>query len=393
MALILRTVMKQDAKGLLDQRAAERWDENGTSAQVTMFLTDDTGIAQERIKELEYYLDEAMTENSIQEESTEESSSGGSVEDTESEKRLWTDAYSALGVITISNGSKSLTRNAVGVGGDFYLFHPVHMLTGQFLRREDTMTDRVVLDEDTAWNLFGSNDIIGQTINIGGVPHQIVGVYRQEDDKVAKAAGLSESYVFLSYESLWRYGNITGSGLITSSGTDNTTTNTSGAGSSTSSSSGTVGEVTGSADSDPAGIRCYEVVMPNPVDGFAAKIVTEKLTSVSSSQRIIVDNTARFGFTNLYDVLKNLGVRSMITKPIVYPYWENIARSHENKQAILMVLYVLFLVMGLLIITVAIVQGYRHKKWTVGGIWQTLKDRKYDMESRMKYQHDKWRYF
>ena len=44
--------------------------------------------------------------------------------------RLWVDAYSADGKITLVNGRNTLDANAIGIGGDFFLFHPLKLITG-----------------------------------------------------------------------------------------------------------------------------------------------------------------------------------------------------------------------------------------------------------------------
>lgn len=46
--------------------------------------------------------------------------------------RLWVDAYSADGKITLVNGRNTLDANAIGIGGDFFLFHPLKLITGSY---------------------------------------------------------------------------------------------------------------------------------------------------------------------------------------------------------------------------------------------------------------------
>ena len=37
------------------------------------------------------------------------------------------------------------------------------------------MDDKVIVDEDAAWQLFGSNDVVGMQIIIGGIPITLPG--------------------------------------------------------------------------------------------------------------------------------------------------------------------------------------------------------------------------
>ena len=58
----------------------------------------------------------------------------------------------------------------------------------------------------------------------------------------------------------------------------------------------------------------------------------------------IVENSSRFGLMNRFTVLRNFGIRSMNTKNIVFPYWENRARAYEDLAALLLILELLCLV-------------------------------------------------
>ena len=71
-------------------------------------------------------------------------------------------AFSPIERITLQNGKKSVSAKAIGVAGDFFLFHPLKLLDGSFFSGSDVMQDYVVIDEDMAWQLFGSNDVAGK---------------------------------------------------------------------------------------------------------------------------------------------------------------------------------------------------------------------------------------
>lgn len=74
--------------------------------------------------------------------------------------RLWVDAYSADGKITLVNGKNTLDANAIGIGGDFFMFHPLKPITGSYFSGNDLMQDYCIIDQDAAWQLFGSNDVV-----------------------------------------------------------------------------------------------------------------------------------------------------------------------------------------------------------------------------------------
>ncbi len=96
---------------LLDQNAAKRWAEGNDAAQVSCFFTESTEIDKNKIMSFEHELDTLLKEASITA--------------PNENARLWVDAYSASGKITLSSGKTSLQdASAVGIGGDFFLFFP-----------------------------------------------------------------------------------------------------------------------------------------------------------------------------------------------------------------------------------------------------------------------------
>ena len=187
---------------LPDQNAAVRWSKNHDVAQISIFFTEDQKITEDSVKELAWKLTQALTEQAIGKD--EKKSSG----------RELVMAYSAEGQITLNREGKTLTVNAVGVGGDFFLFHPLTLLSGQYLNTSLDMKDGIVLDEDTAWQLFGSSNIVGQTVEIGGLPFYIRGVVKKPTGRLEKAAGLSQSLVFVDYAMLQKYGSFGGGGFV-----------------------------------------------------------------------------------------------------------------------------------------------------------------------------------
>ena len=405
---ILQLYRNGVVSGLLDQNEAGRWSQDTNTAQVSIFFAPDADITQDNIREFEYNIAKALTDNSITETSQ------------QTDARLWADCYSAYGSVVLTNGSKNITTQVMGVGGDFFLFHPVELVAGSYFSGNDLMKDSVIIDEDMAFQLFGSDNVIGQSVTISGIPHYVVGVVKRERGKFADAAGLSQSLAYLSYESLRQYGSFsdsvplqtdqaTGGTGSTGTATTGNTAGTTGTGitSLTTGATGTSGKgksaagtsaqsVIGSSTSNAAlqtdQITCYEAVLPNPVQGFAASLLQQKL-SLSPDESRIVDNSARFGIPVLAKTILSFGTRSMQTNALCYPYWENIARGWEDVLAFVILVQGISIFILLSIVVVTIVQAYRHKKWTVAGIWKTLMDKKYDMESKIKYHNEKWKYF
>ena len=378
--IILGLICRIIISNLDDQMTAERWSDDSRAAMVSLFFTEDQTVTVDTIKKLEYTMEKKMKEVGIMSDDDDDNDSAGkgskkivdtkpidgqkdpTTEETVSEKppKIYNSSYSAQGISTLAfENRKAENINTIGIGGDFFLFHPIELVSGGYFGGDDLMKDKIVVDEFLAWELFGSSDIIGQCVTISGVNHYIAGVVKSPSGRFNEEAGLSKSVVILSYDSLAKYGTIL---------------------------SGRTNEAEISEDGakmQVGGISCYEVVMPNPVDGIAARVVKES-AGLDDKYIRVVDNTNRFSGFALLEVIKDFGIRSMWTQPIFYPYWENVARAWEDVLGVLFLIRIICKVIFWLIVAGFIVYAYRHKTWTVRGVVEDLADRKYEFEARRR---------
>ncbi len=301
------------------QRMANRWDADGGMAQVSCFFSHDAAISEDMLETFRHSIDSALQEASVTQDSPNASA------------RLWTDAYSADGMITVESDKSKLDAHAIGIGGDFFQFHPLRLLDGSYFSGNDLNSDYCILDEDGAWQLFGSNDVAGMTVMIAGMPHLIAGVVHRDDGYLARAAGLESTIVYVSYSTLERYG-----------------TN--------------------------YGINHYEVVMPNPVRSFAYQYVAEHI-GVDEQNLEVVENSKRFKLLERIKAIPAFATRSMNGKAIIYPYWENIARGYEDLLTVIALFGILFLAYPAILLTIYLMIRWKHKTWTVKGVYLHLKDK------------------
>ena len=84
-------------------------------------------------------------------------------------------------------------------------------------------------------------------------------------------------------------------------------------------------------------------MLASPVKDFGKEAVVNALDLEESAYEII-ECSARFDLKHRLDVIKNFGIRSMTTKNIVFPYWENRARGYEDISALFLVLEIISLV-------------------------------------------------
>ena len=218
---------------LLSQSAAERWrGENELAfAQVSCFMPESAPLSEEQIykfrTDMVAKLDEASLKHGV-------------------DGQLIHDAWSAFGKVKISLGRKNAEVNAVAVGGSFFDFHPLTLVSGTYLSPGDLMKDRVLLDRDCAWLLFGSDDVAGMDFEINGQPFVVAGVIKREDDRFSAKAYTDGMGIYMSYEAYSRL-------------------NTS------------------------AAISCYELVMAEPVEGFVYRAVAEKVPVPGRVSRVVTE--------------------------------------------------------------------------------------------------------
>ncbi len=291
------------------QQMAKRWSETGNAAQVSCFFAAGSDTTEDTILMFEHGIDSALTEASV----VQESENPGA--------RLWTDAYSADGKITLTNNKSSVSADAIGIGGDFFLFHPLRLLNGAYFSGNDLMQDYCVIDEDAAWQLFGSSDVAGMTVYIAGIPHIVTGVVERPAGRLAESAGLDGTLVYVSLETLENLGT-------------------------------------------SYGINHYEIVMPDPVTGFAYNHVKENLGSDEKAAEV-VENSTRYSLLSRLKLIGQFGTRSMNGKGIIYPYWENIARGYEDILTVLTLLSLILLLYPAVLLLAAFVIWWRHKGWTL----------------------------
>lgn len=316
---ILLAIAGHTMRALPEQSMAERWSPEGNAAQISCFFSQRAGITPDRLEEFEHCLDSYLTENSVEAASDNPGA------------RLWADTYSGEGKISLTSERATVEADAVGFGGDFFLFHPQELLYGNYFSGNDLNQDYCVIDEDAAWQLFGSSNVAGMTVSIGGIPYIVQGVIRRPAGRMIGAAGLDSTCVYVTYRTLERYGAV-------------------------------------------SGINHYEIVMPDPVKQFAYKYVKEQLGR-EERETEVVENSSRFDLVNCLKRIRNFDTRSMNGRAILYPYWENLARGYEDRVGLLLVSAVAVLVYPILYGIVSFLYFWRHKGWTFKDLWIKIKDR------------------
>ena len=314
----------QILKGLYDQQMATRWSKEGKASQISVFFAEDEVTDENYFKGIEQSIEKALKEASIMKE--------------KENARLWIDAFSKSGKVILTSERANVELTALGVGGEFFRFHPQKLISGSLFREDSMMQDGVVIDEETAWQLFGSSNVAGMQIMIGQVPHFITGVIERPKGRLEAAAGLEKPVCYLSWSSLQNYGTVMGG-------------------------------------------FTYEVVMPNPIKGFAFSTLQ---TAVGNNREdiVLVENSNRYGVLQLVKVIQNFGIRSMSLQGVVFPYWENIARGQEDILALLLLLKGILLIMPSTFVIVLAINLWKRRTWHLKDGMAWIQDKIYESGSR-----------
>ncbi len=252
--------------------------------------------------------------------SSDSTNSSDSSGDTEG--RVWIDAYSSDAVTSVtrpkSDIKSELTSNVTltGVGGDFYLFHPFHMLSGAFIDKDTLNSRQIVLDKDLSFSFFGTYESVGETVLLNGLEYTVVGVCDTSDTKIDNISygDLSHAYVLFSELS-----------SAASSDPSAASTGTSPAGNAA---TGMPGQENGTK---PA-VMCYEAVIPNRLRGIALQNMKTALESTGKQSKdfLIIENTDRFSPIGLYNTVFPIGRTASLREGYNVPFWELSAETAES---------------------------------------------------------------
>ncbi len=333
-ACLLRLYML--GTSLPSQQAAERWQGGSEQhfSQISCFLPGDGPVGKKEIYEFRTAMMEEFHTAAL---------------DAEGTEGLWKDAWSGTGKVTVSSARASGEAACIAVGGDFFAFHPLRLLSGSYFGENDLMKDLVLLDEDLAWLLFGGTQLQGMSIEINGQPFLVGGVIEREQDSASTLAYTAGQGLFMSYDA---YLSLFGK------------------------------DMEGENDC----VTCYEAVMAEPVRGFAARVAKEHFPLGRGE---VLTNTGRFGVDRLLQLLRHIDGRSIQSMGILYPYWENAARVTEDRCARLL------LYAGLALLLPLITAVYWLLRLLVDGkraleeeLWPRVRDRA--EESVRKRQRRRW---
>ena len=318
-SLLLFLLGAGSGKHLLAQRQAERWtgESEERYTQFSAFFGPETGLGLDGVGALRQQITENLTKASI------ELPAGG---------EYFCDAWSGSGSVKVSSGRGSYDAQVLAVGGHFFEFHPQELFSGVLLQENDLLIDRVVIDEQLAWLLYGSTELAGMTVEIGGQEFYIAGVIAREDDRFTKKLADDTPLLYMPFE-------------------------------------------TYRTMDEGCTADCYEIVLPDPAKGFAKALMEECLPKEGCFLR---QNTGRFGFSAAMKSLKSFSTRAVRTEAVAFPLWENAALIAEARGTLCFVLALLMLAYPLVLAGICLVKLVIYAKWRLHGTGKILREKALD---------------
>jgi hypothetical protein len=286
------------------QKQARRWqgDSDTEFSQISCFMSVDNLLTMQQIYDFRTAMLTKFHEAAL---------------DIDNDQQLFCDAWSSFGTANVSSEQGKGQVSVIAVGGNYFDFHPIRLLSGSYITPDDLMQDRVLLDEETAWLLFGGTELSGMSFKINGVPFVVAGVIQREQDFASEKAYSSGMGIYMSYDGY------------------------------------------SSLFEETPGINCYEVVMANPVKGYALGIANEKFPINGG---LIVDNSSRYSYSSIIKLVKQFGERSMQTQGVVLPYWENAARCIEDYCFAVLMVAIITAILPVVLVAVYLVKLLRRGK-------------------------------
>ncbi|MEI8198789.1 MAG: ABC transporter permease [Eubacteriales bacterium] len=243
--------------------------------------------------------------------------------------RLWIDAYSAEATCTVVHAATDIKPEVsaevtlTGVGGDYYLFHPLTLIGGAFLSKDTLDSKKIVLDKELAFKLFGSYDAVGSEVSINQRKYTVIGVVQHGDTKIDKSTSGDLVHAYVLFDELSFLSAAVNPGSISMNGDV--------------SAGGMKTDAAAASDANPAdpstlAVLCYEVVLPDKIDGIAMQNFRSSMETAGKVNKnfLFVDNTNRFSLLRLYDTVFPVGENTVIRQQYKLPFWELSAGMAES---------------------------------------------------------------
>ena len=306
---------------LTDQAAYARWQtEEKPYGQASVYLKEGDGISQDSLAGIRLSIEKALTAGGVP-----------------SEDYPWYFAASRTESAELTGEKTSAKVELTLIYGDYFWLHPLPVRYGWYMDKNAVMRDQIVLDRQTAWELFSADNVAGQFLTWNGQRYQVAAV-------VDYAPGTYNEMAAEGTNRAWVFSDSPGAASMASGGEGETP----------------LGEA--------SGFTTMEMVLPQPVKNFAISTMQSALKELVPEDTVYVDSAARFSLENRWNVLRHIGTRGISSKGILYPHYENAAMLTENHLALRLIPEAIFLGIPLLSLILLLLWLNKRRTWGLHSI-------------------------
>ncbi len=277
--LVLFAVKEGIPKELIEYKSSHEWGADAHS-HVTVYMSSDRELDYSEKIMIESELEAAYTVDSI-----------------DSSKAIYC-ASTETGVSLYStSSSRHASSTATVYSGDYFNFYKPELKEGAYPINDPIHTDAILLDENAAWQIFGTHTgVVGLSLDYNGYSYTVCGVIKVPDGIYKEVYG-ERSRVFISSQSTgFRNNNI----MYTQ----------------------------------------FDAMIPDPITNYATNLIKEKFVAYSD---VIVNQDNRFDGEELNKLRENTNDMIINSNGIDYPFTEKaallLALKAGNYNAAMKVMY------------------------------------------------------
>lgn len=205
----------------------------------------------------------------------------------------------------IRSADVEFESEVVAVGGNFAAFHPYEYMSGGFLPVDVKDEYQIVINDQLAWELYRSYDVIGNRLQVFGQDCTIIGVVREKKTSIDQMSGGDQKRLFCYFKTVVDLQN---KGYFDGEVPE--------------------GDTKDAGYHEDIAITCYEAFLPEAVKGVAKTDILNALPSynIQEPQYLITSNTGRYRIDKVYDYYMPIGEFQSKYANYEFPYWEKTAQ-------------------------------------------------------------------
>ncbi|MCR5201051.1 MAG: ABC transporter permease [Saccharofermentans sp.] len=258
--------------------------------------------------------------------------------------RGWEDCYSSFLMANITSIADPTSETGfsfntpceiVAIDGNYSAFHPFGYMSGGFLPEIPNDNRQIVLNDVLAWKFYKSYDVLGDKVKLWGEEFTIIGVVREPNDSIARAAGTEQPRAYIYFSAMEELAPLEAQDISTQQiNNANGTAAATPTPAASAAGQAAAGAQLPGGSSDNTQVRpdmailCYEAMLPEAVRGVAKNDMSSSLANYTPANPnfYVISNTDRFGLRDSWRFMWPIGKTQTRLAPYEFPFWEKTAQ-------------------------------------------------------------------